>query len=70
MSTVLYSGERWEKVNEENKELMKLFLRSTRADRRRPNTCSEYQYDLRFFLIWNLLYNDNMNVLEFKKKEF
>ncbi len=70
MSTVLYSKERWEKVNEANKELMKLFLRSTRADRRRPNTCSEYQYDLRFFLIWNLLYNNNMNVLEFKKRNF
>lgn len=38
MSTVLYSEERWEKVNEVNKELMQLYLRSTRADRRRPNT--------------------------------
>lgn len=70
MSKVLYSQERWEKVNEVNKELMQLYLRSTRADRRRPNTCSEYTYDLRFFLIWNLLYNNNMNVLEFKKRNF
>lgn len=70
MSRVLYSQERWEKVNEVNKELMQLYLRSTRADRRRPNTCSEYTYDLRFFLIWNLLYNNNMNVLEFKKRNF
>lgn len=70
MSKVLYSEERWEKVNEVNKELMQLFLRSTRADRRRPNTCSEYSYDLRFFLIWNLLYNNNMNVLDFKKRNF
>lgn len=70
MSTVLYSEERWEKVNEVNKELMQLYLRSTRADRRRPNTCSEYYYDLRFFLTWNLLYNNNMSVLEFKKRHF
>ncbi|ADZ83571.1 tyrosine-type recombinase/integrase [Cellulosilyticum lentocellum] len=70
MSRVLYSQERWEKVNAVNKELMQLYLRSTRADRRRPNTCSEYTYDLRFFLIWNLLYNNNMNVLEFKKRNF
>lgn len=70
MSTILYSEARWEKVNEVNKELMQLYLRSTRSDRRRPNTCSEYRYDLRFFLVWNLLYNDNMNVLECKKRHF
>lgn len=70
MSKDLYSQERWEKVNEVNKELMELFLRSVRGDRKRPNTCSEYKYDLRFFLIWNLLYNNNLNVLECKKRNF
>ena len=70
MKEKLYTAERWEKVNAINKGLLKVYLRSLVTNRRRPNTIREYKYDLQFFLVWNLLYNDNMSVLDFKKRHF
>lgn len=70
MKEVLYTSERWENVNATNKELLKLYLRSKVTDRSRPNTLREYGYDLKFFLVWNYVYNNNMSVLEFKKRHF
>ena len=70
MSSKLFTKERWELVNEVNKKLMKQYLRSCKADRKGERTIREYGYDLRFFLCWNLLENNNMSVLEFKKRLF
>ena len=70
MSERLYTEERWEKVNEVNKRLRQQYLRNCKADKKGTRTIGEYGYDLRFFLIWNLLYNDNMSVLDFKRKHF
>ena len=70
MSRILYTKERWELVIETNKRLMQQYLRNCKADRKGERTIREYGYDLRFFLCWNLLSNDNMSVLDFKKKHF
>lgn len=70
MSRVLYTKERWEQVLEVNKRLMQQYLRSCKADKKAKRTIEQYMYDLRFFLCWNLLDNENMSVLEFKKKHF
>lgn len=70
MKEKLYTAERWENVNATNKELMKVYLRSLVTNRRRPNTIEQYEFDLKFFLVWNLLHNDNMSVLDFKKRHF
>lgn len=70
MSTRLYTKERWGNVLEINKRLMQQYLRSCKADKKGVRTIGEYGYDLRFFFCWNLLYNDNMSVLDFKKKHF
>lgn len=70
MSSKLFTEERWELVNEVNKKLMKQYLRSCKADRKGERTIREYGYDLRFFLCWNLLENNNMSVLDFKKRHF
>lgn len=70
MSERLFTHERWEKVNEVNKRLRQQYLRNCKADKKGTRTIGEYGYDLRFFLIWNLLYNDNMSVLDFKRKHF
>lgn len=67
---ILYTKERWMKVLEVNKKLMQQYIRSCRADKKRPRTIEQYESDLKFFLCWNLLHNENMNVLEFKKKHF
>ena len=70
MSQRLYTEERWEQVLEVNKRLRQQYLRNCKADKKGTRTIGEYGYDLRFFLIWNLLYNDNMSVLDFKRKHF
>lgn len=70
MGEVLYTQARWEKVNASNKKLMQVYMRSLVTNRRRPRTIREYGYDLRFFLVWNLLHNGNMSVLAFKKRHF
>ena len=70
MSRILYTKERWESVLDINKRLMQQYLRNCKADRKGERTIREYGYDLRFFLCWNLLSNDNMSVLDFKKKHF
>ena len=70
MSERLYTEERWEQVNEVNKRLMKQYLRACKGDRKGERTINEYRYDLRFFFCWNLLYNENKSVLDFKKRHF
>lgn len=70
MSRILYTKERWERVLEVNKRLMQQYLRNCKADRKGERTIREYGYDLRFFLCWNLLYNENMSVLDFRKRHF
>lgn len=70
MKEKLYTPERWENVNSINKGLMKVYLRSLVTNRRRPRTIEQYTFDLKFFLVWNYLYNENMSVLDFKKRHF
>lgn len=70
MKEILYTQERWGNVNATNKELMKVYLRSLVTNRRRPRTIEQYMFDLKFFLVWNLLQNQNMSVLDFKKRHF
>lgn len=70
MGRILYTKERWERVLDVNKRLMEQYLRNCKIEKKRPNTINEYFNDLRFFLCWNLLFNDNMNVLDFKKRHF
>lgn len=70
MSRVLFTKERWNEVCEVNRKLMQQYIRSCKADKKRPRTIQQYECDLRFFFCWNLLYNENMSVLDFKKKHF
>lgn len=70
MSRILYTKERWELVLDTNKRLMEQYLRNCKIEKKRPSTINEYFNDLRFFLSWNLLFNDNMSVLDFKKRHF
>ena len=70
MNRILFTKERWLEVREVNKKLMQQYIRSCKADKKRPGTIQQYECDLKFFLCWNLLYNENMSVLDFKKKHF
>lgn len=70
MSRVLYTKERWNKVNMINRQLMKEFLMNCKSESKGKRTINEYEHDLKFFLCWNLMNNDNMSVLELKKKHY
>lgn len=70
MSRILFTKKRWEEVNNINKQLMKEYLLYCRSENKGKRTIGEYEHDLKFFLCWNLLHNDNMSVLDFKKKHF
>ena len=70
MSRVLFTKERWSNVLESNKKLMQQHIRNCKAEKKRPRTIEQYECDLRFFFCWNLIYNENMCVLDFKKKHF
>lgn len=70
MSKVLATKENWGSVNVINKQLMKEYLLNCKAEKKGVRTIGEYEHDLKFFSCWNLLYNDNMSVLDFKKKHF
>lgn len=70
MERVLFTAERWERVDEVNKRLLRQYIRSCKADRKQPRTIEQYECDLRFFLVWNLLFNENMSVFDFRKRHF
>ena len=70
MSRIIRTKERFEKVNVINRQLLKEYLLNCKAEKKRKRTIHEYECDIKFFLCWNLLYNDNMSVLDFKKKHF
>jgi len=63
------SPELWEKVNPKNITLMQRFLKD-KNNRCSDGTIDGYDSDLRIFLTWNLLYNDNKLFQDIKKIEF
>lgn len=67
---ILFTEERWELVEKTNKRLYQQYMRYCKSDRKSPGTIKQYGSDLRMFLCWNLMYNDNMCVLDFKKRHF
>lgn len=70
MKDNIYTIDRWNFVNLTNKKLLKVYLRSLITNKLRPRTIEQYESDLKFFLIWNYLHNQNMSVLDFKKRHF
>lgn len=70
MTRVLRTKERWEAVNPINKQLLKEYLLNCKAENKGKRTIHEYEQDIKFFLCWNIAFNDNMSVLDFKKKHF
>lgn len=67
---ILFTQERWVEIDKTNKGLYNQYMRQCKTDRKAPRTIEQYGSDLRMFLCWNLKYNGNMCVLEFKKRHF
>lgn len=65
----LVTEEKWELVNEENKQLMKEFLDYLGSVGRSKETILQYNNDLRIFFCWYLDKGKNKHFTEIKKRE-
>lgn len=66
----IYTPEKWEQVNKENKEIMDDFLTEYKQQKKKPSTIHAYFENLRLVMIMVLDMFDNKNILELTKKDF
>lgn len=66
----IYTPEKWEQVNKENKELIDDFITECKAKRRSEGTQKQYFADLRRVAIWVLENCDNQSFLDLNKRDF
>lgn len=66
----LFTEEKWELVNKENKLIMDDFLEEYRSQRKKESTLKQYYYDIRFILIYILDNCNNKIITELNKKDF
>lgn len=65
----LTSEQDWTVVNEENKRLLKEFIRYCTANDKSPKTCAQYEAQLKIFFCWNLKENKNKFFVDIKKRD-
>ncbi|MGL5646966.1 MAG: tyrosine-type recombinase/integrase [Clostridium sp.] len=66
----LVTPEKWESVNEENKELMENFLDSKEGDGLKESTLKQYRNDLRIFFCWVLDKKRNIDFFKLTRLDF
>lgn len=66
----IFTPEKWEKVNKENKMLLEDFLTEYKQQKKSKGTIDSYYQDLRIVLIKILEEFDNKSILEMSKKDF
>lgn len=66
----IYSEDKWEQVNQENKDIMNDFLTEYRQQKKAESTLHAYFEDLRLVLIKIMEDFDNKSILEMSKKDF
>lgn len=66
----VYTPEKWEQVNPENKEILDDFLTEYRQQKKSPTTINGYFQDLRIVLIKIMEDFNNKSVLNMTKKDF
>lgn len=65
-----YSEARYAEVNKENKNLLKDYELEMKSKRKGEKTIYQYMADIKMFFCWAYEYNDNMYVLDMKKRDF
>jgi integrase len=65
----IQSDELWEKVNKENKNLLKEFLDYLRSTDKAELTVLNYESDLKIIFTWCLLENENKFFIKFTKRD-
>ena len=66
----LTSEQDWAVVNEENKRLLKEFIRYCTANDKSPKTCAQYEAQLKIFFCWNLKENKKSFYIIFRYCSF
>lgn len=66
---VIVTDENWEKVNEENKELLEEFKEYLHSLDKSPLTIINYDSDIRICFVWSLLYIKNKFFVDFTKRD-
>lgn len=66
----IYTEEKWQQVNKENKDIVEDFLTEYRQQKKAESTLHAYFEDLRLVLIKILEDFDNKSILEMSKKDF
>lgn len=66
----VYTPEKWEKVNQENKDILDDFLMEYKQRKKAKSTIEGYFQDLRMILIIIMERYDNKSILELNKKDF
>lgn len=66
----IYTPEKWDLVNSENKDLIQDFLTELKSQKKKETTLKQYLNDLRIIAIYVLENLDNRVFLELNKKQF
>lgn len=66
----IFSSEKWEKVNPDNKNIMLDFLEEYTQRQKKKSTLIQYKNDLRIIFIYILEKCDNKNIFSLKRKDF
>ena len=66
----LFTQEKWDRVNNENKLIIEDFLEEYRAQKKKESTIQQYRYDCRFISIYILENCNNKTITELTKKDF
>jgi integrase len=62
-------SQEWQLVNKENQKLVKEFIRYCTANNKSPQTCNQYEAQLKIFFCWNYKENDDKFFVNIKKRE-
>ena len=65
----IVTPELWDKVSNENKELMNEFIEYCKSTNKSVKTVDGYLNDIMIFLVWNLQYNNNKFFVDFTKRD-
>lgn len=59
----------WQKVNPKNQKLLKEFIYYCTANDKSPQTCNQYEAQLKIFFCWNYKENNDKFFIDIKKRE-
>lgn len=68
--TKMFSEELWEKVSDENKELLDDYILELESTGKSEKTIYQYQADIKGFMTWTVSHGGKESILDMKKRDF